>query len=85
MSDQAYLDFLNKANEPMPTANQSAAANTSSSTGLGLKLVDAGEAIPKALAKAKDVFYVSDADEPFEPVVLKWDETGNKGLPDDGE
>ncbi|KAL1891243.1 hypothetical protein Cpir12675_005033 [Ceratocystis pirilliformis] len=85
-SDQSYLDFLNKANAPMDSASAgSQPQQASAGYNSGLLLVTPGEDIPPALARVGDLVYTSDADEPFVPVVLKWDETGNKGLPDEDE
>lgn len=66
-SDEDYMSFLDKANEDP-------SAGTTKSQGQGkveLKAVDTD--VPAPLTKAtKDAFYVSDADEPFEPVALKF-------------
>ncbi|TVY42363.1 Uncharacterized protein LSUB1_G001493 [Lachnellula subtilissima] len=66
-SDEDYASFLDKANEDP-------SAGTAKSQGKGkveLKAVDTD--VPAPLTKAtKDAFYVSDADEPFEPVALKF-------------
>ncbi|KAL2891301.1 hypothetical protein HOO65_010659 [Ceratocystis lukuohia] len=85
-SDQSYLDFLNKANAPMDSASAgSQPQQASAGYNSGLLLVTPGEDVPPALARVGGLAYTSDADEPFVPVVLKWDETGNKGLPDEDE
>lgn len=82
-SDQEYMDFLDKANE-----DPSKGAARSQSQGLAkaqFKTTDQGVEIPAALQEAtQDAFYISDADEPFVPVALNWDEAGKK-LPDEGE
>jgi len=69
-ADDAYMAFLNKANEkPAP----SAASTTSTQQQHGtFKPSDA--AVPRALdaAALADRFYVSEADEPFEPVSYTW-------------
>ena len=76
-SDEDYASFLDKANEDP----NKGVAKTKTSGKIQLKAVDQGVKIPAALKEAtNDAFYVSDADEPFEPVVLK----GVKGLPDEG-
>lgn len=81
-SDEDYMNFLDKANED---PNKGVAK--SQSQGLAkaeFKTTDHGVEIPAALKEVtKDAFYVSDADEPFVPVALRWDEAG-KGLPDEG-
>ncbi|KAH8677323.1 hypothetical protein BX600DRAFT_506376 [Xylariales sp. PMI_506] len=81
-SDEDYMAFLDKANRD-PSEGY---AKPASSTGKHeFKTSDAGAKIPAVLTAAiKDSFYVSDADEPFVPVYLSWDE-GGKGLPDEEE
>lgn len=81
-SDDAYAAFLEKANED-PSSGR-AQATSGGSGAQKLKTTDKGASVPAAISKViKDKFYVSDADEPFEGVALKWDEGGN-GLPDEG-
>lgn len=82
-SDGAYAAFLEKANED-PSSGR-AQATSGGSGAKKLKTADKGAEVPAAIKKVtKDRFYVSDADEPFEAVALKWDEGGN-GLPDEEE
>jgi hypothetical protein len=71
---------LNKANE-----DPSAGVAKQQSHGLPpFKTVDSGVTVPKQILKVtKEAIYTSDADEPFVPVALKWNEDG-KGLPDEG-
>ncbi|KAK3947244.1 hypothetical protein QBC32DRAFT_93551 [Pseudoneurospora amorphoporcata] len=84
-SDDSYMAFLNKANEdpsvgyprdrPDP-ATQKVGRN-------GFKTRDEGVSLPSPIAKLLDKgdkFYVSDADEPFEGVALKF---GEESLPDE--
>lgn len=79
-SDEDYSAFLDKANED---PNNGTAKTQSSSGKVQLKAVDQGANVPAVLKKAtKDAFYVSDADEPFEPVCLKL--AKGKSLPDEG-
>lgn len=86
-SDDSYMAFLNKANEdpslgyprdrPDP-ATQKVGSNT-------FKTRDEGVSLPSPIAKLLekgDEFYVSDADEPFEGVALKF---GEEMLPDEGK
>jgi len=76
-SDEDYAAFLDKANAD-PNEGVS---KTQSSGKVELKAVDQGVSIPAALKKVtKDAFYVSDSDEPFEPVGLK---LSGKTLPDE--
>ncbi|KAI1205107.1 uncharacterized protein F4807DRAFT_444561 [Annulohypoxylon truncatum] len=80
-SDDDYMAFLNKANED-PSKGYTKAQTSSKQD---FKATDDGAQIPAAIQEAtKDSFYVSDADEPFVPVYLAWDE-GGKGLPDEEE
>ncbi|KAI0425708.1 hypothetical protein F5Y09DRAFT_321080 [Xylaria sp. FL1042] len=80
-SDEDYMAFLDKANRD---PNEGYAKPQSNSKG-EFKATDDDAKIPPAIQQAtKDAFYVSDADEPFVPVCLAWDE-GGKGLPDEEE
>jgi hypothetical protein len=63
MSDEDYEAFLNKANQDV------GGATAQSKKSVGIKAVDTE--IPQGLEKVNEVF-VSDADEPFEPVSLKY-------------
>ena len=63
-SDEAYTSFLEKANQ------DTGANKTSSQSGSAVtKAVDTD--VPATLQKV-EAYYISDADEPFEPVSLKW-------------
>ncbi|KAG4219290.1 hypothetical protein PC116_g32230, partial [Phytophthora cactorum] len=78
-SDDDYMAFLNKANKD-PSEGDKKAQSASKQE---FKATDDGAQIPAIIQEAtKDAFYVSDADEPFVPVYLAWDESG-KGLPDE--
>ncbi|KAI8964770.1 hypothetical protein F5Y11DRAFT_315179 [Daldinia sp. FL1419] len=80
-SDEDYMAFLNKANKD-PGEGYTKAQSADKQE---FKATDEGAQIPAAIQEAtKDSFYVSDADEPFVPVYLAWDESG-KGLPDEDE
>ncbi|MCJ1362933.1 hypothetical protein MMC16_002039 [Acarospora aff. strigata] len=73
-SDEDYASFLEQANQ------DTVAANSSSQSGTAVtKAVDAE--VPEALQQVQ-AYYVSDADEPFEPVSLKWE---GKNLPSEHE
>lgn len=79
-SDEDYMAFLDKANRD-PSEGYT---KPQSSGGQEFKATDDGAQIPAAIQEAtQDSFYISDADEPFVPVYLAWDESG-KGLPDEG-
>ncbi|KAF2114679.1 hypothetical protein BDV96DRAFT_647370 [Lophiotrema nucula] len=62
-SDEDYASFLDKANQP------SGGASTQSTKKVGTKSVDT--AVPNVLESVEE-YYTSDADEPFEPVSLKY-------------
>lgn len=94
-SDQDYMSFLDKANED-PSKGQAQVkqqqGNTAGASKKKFRTTQEGVEVPACLArvcggsnnnKGAGVFYVSDADEPFEAVALGWDEAG-KGLPDEG-
>ena len=66
-SDADYASFLDQANQDVSGGGSASAASTSKTA--QLKTVDS--AVPARL-KQLDTFYVSEADEPFEPVSLKW-------------
>jgi len=75
-SDEDYMAFLDKANQ-----DPSAGTAKSSSKKAEFKATDAGAKVPAVLSKAvEDKYYISDADEPFEPVYLK---TTGKTLPNE--
>jgi hypothetical protein len=64
-SDAAYASFLDKANQDTGATQQQSSGSAKKS--YGTKSVDT--AVPKALEQVEE-YYVSDADEPFEPVAL---------------
>lgn len=74
-SDDAYMSFLDKANADLNAgrAQQQGASETART-----ETVDANTKIPASL-QSVDAYYVSDADEPFEPVALRW-EGASKGV-----
>lgn len=79
-SDEDYMSFLDKANRDLDEANAAAAQSTAPAT---FKALDAGVEVPKSIKDVcQEAIYVSDADEPFEEVSLKW--TGEGGLPSEG-
>ncbi|KAF4123819.1 Conserved hypothetical, protein [Geosmithia morbida] len=79
-SDKDYMAFLDKANNDSIQAQP----KTSSSSRGQFKTVDAGTQVPAEIQSVcRDTFYVSDADEPFEGVSLRW--KGDDGLPDEVE
>ncbi|KAJ5993912.1 hypothetical protein N7451_009636 [Penicillium sp. IBT 35674x] len=64
-SDDAYMDFLNKAN-----ADHSA-GQKDSTQGAKIRTVDESLKVPSSLQQV-EAYYVSESDEPFEPVVLRF-------------
>lgn len=79
-SDDAYMSFLNKANADLDAGRQQPATQSSRPH---TKAVDADEQIPAPLT-AVESYYVSETDEPFEPVVLRWGEARGGVWPDHG-
>jgi len=65
-SDDAYSAFLDKANQDTGAGVGAASKKPSSAQ---LKTTDTE--VPAALLSVEQ-YYVSEADEPFEPVSLKW-------------
>lgn len=65
-SDADYAAFLDKANQDVAPAEQ----QDLSKKGYGTKSVNTS--VPKALESVEE-YYVSDADEPFEPVALEFE------------
>ena len=70
MSDDAYSSFLDKANQDTGASKASTQSKSAST-----KAVDTE--VPATL-QGVEQYYVSEADEPFEPVSLKW---GGKNMP----
>lgn len=69
MSDDNYLSFLDKANADRDAGQQQQQQSQSQSQ---TRTLDADAQIPASLTSV-DAYYISDTDEPFEPVVLRWD------------
>lgn len=87
-SDDAYLAFLNKANQD-PSEGRAAAATATTDSSGPFTTTSAGVEVPRVLREVTqrdDLVYVSDADEPFYPVALRFDggEEKGRGLPDEG-
>lgn len=68
-SDDAYMSFLDKANADL---NAGRASQQQGSETARTETVDVNVRIPKPL-QSVDAYYTSEADEPFEPVALRWD------------
>lgn len=80
-SDEDYMAFLNKANQD---ADEGRAAAQGAGGQRTFKAADEGSELPKSIADVcRNTFYVSEADELFKGVSLKW--KGEGGLPDEGQ
>ncbi|KAL8638599.1 MAG: hypothetical protein Q9228_004260 [Teloschistes exilis] len=73
-SDDAYGSFLEQANQDIGTSNVSTTSKKATT-----KAVDTD--VPMKLQKIEQ-YYTSEADEPFEPVSLKW---GGNNMPSEKE
>ncbi|KAI9799233.1 MAG: hypothetical protein M1833_004111 [Piccolia ochrophora] len=71
-SDDAYASFLDKANQDTSSGKATAASSAAATNAINTD-------VPSALQKV-DQYYTSEADEPFEPVSLQWNEPS---LPDE--
>ncbi|KAJ5651312.1 uncharacterized protein N7484_005035 [Penicillium longicatenatum] len=76
-SDDAYMDFLNKAN-----ADHSAGQKVSTQ-GAKTRTVDDSLKVPSSLQQV-EAYYVSESDEPFEPVVLRFKDAAKGEWPSAG-
>jgi hypothetical protein len=76
-SDDAYMSFLDKANKDVSGDQSQQGASVKTET------VHSSVSVPKNL-KSVDAYYVSDTDEPFEPVALKWDGAAKGAWPSTG-
>lgn len=73
------MSFLNKANKDASGGG----ITMSQASKQQFKTTDSGAEVPKAIKDAaKDSFYVSEADEPFEGVSLNY--SGSSSMPDEG-
>ncbi|PYH44262.1 uncharacterized protein BP01DRAFT_321678 [Aspergillus saccharolyticus JOP 1030-1] len=78
-SDDSYMAFLNKANADLnESKNAPQTSSTSSGAAARTETVHAGVRVPAPLTSV-DAFYISETDEPFEPVTLQW-EGANRGV-----
>lgn len=67
MSDDAYMSFLDKANADLNAGLKTQQGTEPNRT----ETVDTTTQIPTPL-QSVDSYYISDTDEPFEPVSLSW-------------
>jgi hypothetical protein len=82
-SDADYMAFLDKANAQRDAGQQQAQTSSTSSNKIRTETVHSGVSVPSSL-ESIDAYYMSETDEPFEPVVLKWDEAKKGVWPGDG-
>jgi hypothetical protein len=83
MSDDAYMSFLNKANADLDAGRTQQSLSSSSAAAVHTETVDVNVSVPAPLTSV-NAYYISDTDEPFEPVALRW-EGAEKGVwPDAG-
>ncbi|KAE8371627.1 hypothetical protein BDV26DRAFT_286622 [Aspergillus bertholletiae] len=78
MSDDAYMDFLNKANADLNAARAEQLQDPST---VRTETVDMGVRVPAPLTSV-DAYYISETDEPFEPVALRWEGASSGIFPD---
>jgi hypothetical protein len=77
-SDDAYMSFLDKANADLDAGRASQPSST-----VRTQTVHTAVKVPAPL-QSVDAYYVSETDEPFEPVTLKWDGAANGTWPSAG-
>lgn len=78
-SDGDYMSFLDKANQDVSGGSASTAQKGGS---FQFKATDTEVEVPKEIKEVtQDAFFVSEADEPFVAVALKYD---GSSLPDEG-
>jgi hypothetical protein len=76
MSDDAYTSFLDKANSDLNAGRSQQGGSTARTA--RTETVDTNVKVPAPLHSV-DTYYISDTDEPFEPVTFKWDRA-SKGI-----
>ncbi|RAH59862.1 hypothetical protein BO85DRAFT_447727 [Aspergillus piperis CBS 112811] len=79
-SDNDYMSFLNKANADLNASQFQPQRDDTSSTPR-TQTIHTNVRVPTPLTSV-DAFYVSETDEPFEPVALKWPDAGRGIWPD---
>lgn len=84
-SDSDYMAFLDKANKQRDAGRDEAHTeeSTQPSKQVRTETVESGVKVPDSLKKV-DAFYVSETDEPFEPVVLSWKGASSGRWPSNG-
>lgn len=84
-SDSDYMSFLDKANKQRDAGKDEAHTEDSAqqSKQVRTETVEKGVKVPEQLKKI-DAFYVSETDEPFEPVALSWKGASSGKWPGNG-
>lgn len=77
-SDADYMAFLGKANADLKAGQGQQGDNT-----IKTKAVDSSLSLPASL-KNIEAYYVSESDEPFEPVLLRWEDATQGKWPSEG-
>ncbi|KAE8144653.1 hypothetical protein BDV25DRAFT_145409 [Aspergillus avenaceus] len=78
MSDDAYMAFLDKASADLKEARSRLPPDADE---VRTETVEIGVRIPAPLASINS-FYISETDEPFEPVTLRWEGASKGVFPD---
>lgn len=84
-SDSDYMAFLDKANKQRDAGKDEAHTEESSqpSKQVRTETVEKGVKVPEQLKKV-DAYYMSETDEPFEPVALSWKGASSGEWPENG-
>lgn len=78
-SDADYMAFLGKANADLKAGQGPQQGDSTIKT----QAVDSSLSLPASL-KNVDAYYVSESDEPFEPVLLRWKDASQGNWPSEG-
>lgn len=70
-SDADYLAFLDKANAQREAGASRALSQPAEPEAIRIETVETGVRVPEALTDISE-YYISETDELFEPVALKW-------------
>lgn len=76
MSDDAYTSFLKKANADLTAGQSQPQQSQDAASAARTKTLDVDEAQIPAALRAVETYYMSETDEPFEPVILRWEGAG---------
>jgi len=70
-SDADYLAFLDKANAQREAGASQALSQPAEAEAIRIETVETGVRVPEVLTSISE-YYISETDEPFEPVALRW-------------